>query len=245
MKNSQIITLVVLALATFASADMLYSTSFENEQAFSGKYTDTGDPTKDHKLINNANEPLVNSTAASQTAGDLTYIASFQNTHHGTGGITDGTYLGVIKTLSTVKKFTDGKNGYIMSDGDGNLQLNFATMDLSAAAQVKISVDIFIKATSYEGNDHLLIGLKTSETQSEVILKLDGDDIEDNDNVGKWQTVTATFSNIESAALFINFDSNSSDERIYIDNVKVESIPEPATVGTITVGSALCWLRKK
>ncbi len=249
MKKLLLTMTLLIASSTMANAQMLFKTSFENEQAFPGKYTDTGDAAKNHQLANNPDEPIVNSTSNSESNGDLGFSASYVNTRNSMG-LTNGVYFGVIKTKSTVGEFSDGEQGYILSDCDGKAQLIFNNMDLSNSVAVKISVDIFIKDTSYEGNDSLLVAVKSSKSpiNAAVLLGLSGDEIENNPKNGTWQTITATItdtSELKAAQLYIEFDSNSADERVYIDNIRVESIPEPATVSTIAVGSALCWLRQQ
>ncbi len=248
MKKLLFAMMLLIVLSTIVNAQMLFKTSFENEKAFPGKYTDTGDASKNHQLLNNPNEPIVNSTSSSQSHGDLGFKASYINTRDSMG-LTNGVYFGVIKTKSTVGEFSDGNQGYVLSDCDGKAQLTFDSMDLSNSLAVKISVDIFIKDTSYEGNDSLLVALKPSNSpvNAAVLLDLSGDEIENNSKNGTWQTITATItdtSKLNSAQLYIEFDSNSTDERVYIDNIRVESVPEPTAISTIAVGSALCWLRQ-
>ena len=59
--------------------------------------------------------------SATVTPGDLGYTASYIST--GSNGLTDGDYFGVTNYASTVGAFTDGDQGYQMSDSDGIIQL--------------------------------------------------------------------------------------------------------------------------
>ena len=75
------------------------------------------------------------------TGSDLGYSASYVST--GGVGLTDGDYFGVTDYASTVGAFTDGSQGYQMSDTDGIAQLVF---DVVSDAD-SVSMDIFIQGT--------------------------------------------------------------------------------------------------
>ena len=139
------------ALAASASAAVIAQTSFEGEPAVPGFYTDTGDPGSDHDLANHAAEPLIDSTAASTAAGQLGFDARYQDSR-GAVGLTDGDHVGVTSDVSAVAAYSDGVQGYHLSDCDGTAVLEFAPVDLSQNGVV-IQVDVFVREADWESDD--------------------------------------------------------------------------------------------
>ena len=83
--------------------------------------------------------------SASVTGSDVSYGASYMTTN-GTG-LTDGDYVGVTSYSTTVGSFTEGTQGYQMSDTDGIMMMNTSTV----SAVDSVSLDLFVQSTSWEG----------------------------------------------------------------------------------------------
>ena len=150
------------------------------------------------------------------TGSDLGYSASYVST--GGVGLTDGDYFGVTDYASTVGAFTDGSQGYQMSDTDGIAQLVF---DVVSDAD-SVSMDIFIQSTGWESADYVTVSYETA-TGSTYLLDTNGYDIDTDFSAmeGVWTTISADVSGAGSIA--VQFASNSGSEAIYIDNVVVTS----------------------
>ena len=189
-------------------------TSFEDPFTISSvKYTDTGDQSIDRYLWNNANEPDV---AHNQTTGnEMGFTLYYEST--GGVGLTDGDYFGTINYTGTVGNFTDGDNGYQMSDVDG-----IATLSLDNVISDIVSLDLFIQNTGYETSnpvDYLIIRFVDSSGYTDI-LNTSGYDIDSDFSsyLDTWTTLTLVTNGV-SGNLEIEFSSNSGFEAIYIDNV--------------------------
>lgn len=97
---------------------IIATTSFENETV-AAQYIDTGDASVDHDLINNSGQSPVDSTVITELGYDASYVNS-----RGSIGLTDGDFVGVTSFTGTVGSFTDGSQGYQMSDMDGRMVLS-------------------------------------------------------------------------------------------------------------------------
>jgi len=213
-----VIVLVVTGVASFAS--IIAATSFENESATS-KYTDKGDSMVNHDLVNNNGESLVDSTKASTAAGDLGFNAEFINTGDD-GGLTEGDDLGVTNLPSQVGKFSHGDQGYQFEDTDGVVVLKFDPVDITAHKSVSFSLDIFMVASTWETSDWVHVYLVTDSKKQTIFntkdkdideLTIDGKAIE-----GVWSTLKANVEG-DTVSLVVEFESNSNNETMYIDNV--------------------------
>ena len=219
--------LAVVAMSSVSTAQVIISTSFEND-ATGAQYVDTGDPSVDHDLINNAGEADVDST---NTVGDLSFDASYVNSRGGVG-LTDGDFVGVTDFTGTVESFSDGTQGYQISDADGQFDLTFGTVDLSGfSTPVTVSIDYFLAETGYEADDVFRVGLDLDGTIVDL-LNTAGSDINDLGIEGSFNTLTSTFSDVSEATLFVEFDSNSGAEAVFLDNVVFAegvAVPEPSS----------------
>lgn len=218
-----------LYIDNIAIEEVFYlSQSFETEYT-GGRYEDAAadgglvDLGTEVDLENVDGLASVDSTAASE--GLLGYDLTWGNTRDDTG-LSDGDYVGVQDYTGTVGAFSDGEQGYELSDADGLLRLTFDEIDLSAVGEVTLSVDAFVQSTGWEADDLIAIYV---ETDQGVISLLDttGQDIDDLDIEGAWQTLSTTLgADIDTAQLVVELDSNSSSEALYVDNIVVTSDPE-------------------
>ncbi|WP_172295460.1 ExeM/NucH family extracellular endonuclease [Pseudoruegeria sp. HB172150] len=170
----------------------------------------------------------VDSTEAS--AGLLGYDLTWVNSREDVG-LSDADFVGVQDYTGVVGSFTDGSQGYELSDADGLLRLSFDEIDLSAVGEVTISLDAFLQETGWEADDLANIYVMTDQG---IVSLLDttGQDIDDLGIEGSWQTLSATIGDeISSVQLVVELDSNSADEALYIDNVVVTSDPDASGDG--------------
>ena len=189
---------------------LLAGTSFE--QASTGsQYTDTGDASEDHALVNNPGQADVNFTAAN---GEMGFTSYFYTT--GSGGLSND-FTGVSSYTGTVGAFTDGAQGFQMTDVDGLMELTFDEVDVSDGG-VTLSIDAFIQSTGWEVADLVRIWIVADGGEVDL-LNTTGQDI---DNLGiedQWITYTLDLDGYDSAELHVSLASNSGSETLYIDNI--------------------------
>ena len=178
-------------------------------------------------LINVDGLATVDSTDAS--IGQLGYDLSWVNTR-GDTGISDADYIGVQSFAGVVGEYTDGVQGYELSDADGLLVMTFDEIDLSAVGEVTLSLDTFVQATGWEADDLINIYVVTDQG-TVALLDSTGQDIDDMGVEGAWMTLSTTLGDdIDTAQLVVEFDSNSASEAIFFDNVIATSDPETPSV---------------
>ena len=219
----------ILFIFTMSRAQ-LASTSFEEAPVFSIEYTDTGDATVAHDLINNMDEPLVDFTFVNQEIG---FNARYEPYISPGDGLTDGDLVGVTDSAPTAAApFTEGLQGYEISDVDGNFILEFEPV---TATSPTISIDYYINETGYEGDgtsntsgsDRLRIYIKDLDNNMEYdLLNTTGNDINDLGIEGSWNTVSLSIENSPNIniQLIIEARTNSGAEAFYFDNVIFEQL---------------------
>ncbi|MBG43031.1 MAG: hypothetical protein CL530_03590 [Aequorivita sp.] len=220
------ITLLAALFVGAVSFAQVAGTSFEEPALFAGQYTDTGDPNTAHDLINNTDEPLVDYTS---TGGELGFNASYAPYDTPDVGLTDGDFVGVTDFAPTGSDpYTDGDQGYQISDVDGNYTLTFDAVDLTGVSTPAISLDYFISETGYEGDgtlnesgsDRLRIYVRDLTNSTEIdILNTEGNDINDLSIEGSWITGTAALTSNTNVQLVIEARTNASAEAFFFDNI--------------------------
>jgi hypothetical protein len=212
-----------------SQAQLAY-TSFEDAAVFSIDYTDTGDATIAHDLINNTGEPLVDYTFVNQEMG---FNARYEPYNNPGDGLTDGDLVGVTDSPPTSgTPFPEGQQGYEISDVDGNFILEF---DPVIAISPTISVDYYISETGYEGDgtsntsgsDRLRIFIKDLGDNTEYdLLNTTGNDINDLGIEGSWNTVSLSIENSPNinVQLIIEARTNSGSEAFFFDNISFEQL---------------------
>lgn len=224
MKNVRLMTgigtLCLVAAGTTANAEILFTQGFEGEDYLGGKYfADNPEGILEGEtfsLVNNAEQAAVN--------GEGFYATM---TYTGGSGLSDGDFVGVTSFTGTVGSYTEGTQGYQISDSDGifNLYLD------GVAGATSVSLDYFVNSTGYEGLDFISIS-----AGGVVGLDTVGQDIDDLEIEGEWRTIT--WNNLTSSEVVISVDFNSSTEAIYIDNVQWSSTPIPAPGALALLGLA-------
>ena len=87
--------------------------------------------------------------SASVTGSDVSFGASYTTTN--STGLA-GDYFGVTSYATTVGAFTEGTQGYQMSDTDG-----IATLTTGTVSDVdSVSMDLFVQSTTWETSDYIL-----------------------------------------------------------------------------------------
>ena len=207
-------------LATGCSGSYVVAhTSFEDPFTISSvKYTDTGDDSVDRYLWNNLNQPHVshNQSSGSEMGFSLYYESN------GGVGLTDGDYFGTVNYTGTVGNFTDGNNGYQMSDVDG-----VTTLILDSVNAEYVSFDMFLQDTSYETStpiDYLVILFNGTNSQVQI-LNTTGYDIDGDfqSYLGNWTSVVTDISSAGAGTLEVTFSSNAATESLFLDNIEFTS----------------------
>ncbi|RDK87237.1 choice-of-anchor I family protein [Marinirhabdus gelatinilytica] len=224
------ITLIALlfSVAIVKAQTTVSSTSFEEPTAAS-QYVDTGDANVAHDLINNAGQSMVDFTT---TATEMGFDARYEPYDTPDVGLTDGDFVGATSFTGDVGAYTDGVQGYNLSDTDGNMILEFDVVDFSGLTNPTVSIDYFITETGYEGDgtvnesgsDRIRIYVKDLTNNTEIdILNTEGSDIDDLGIEGVFTTGTATVPNGVMVQLVVEVRTNAGGEAVYLDNVKFEA----------------------
>ena len=225
MKKITLLAALFVGVASFAQ---IANTSFEEPAVFSVQYVDTGDATMAHDLVNNPDEPNVDYTT---TGGEIGFDARYEPYDTPGDGLTDGDFVGVTDFAPTGDDpYTDGDQGYQISDTDGNYILEFDQVDLTGVTDPTFSIDYFIAETGYEGDgtlnesgsDRLRIYIKDLTNGTEIdVLDTTGSDINDLAIEGSWITGTAVVLPNTTIQLVIEARVNASAEAFFFDNVQV------------------------
>ncbi|MAY22949.1 MAG: hypothetical protein CMC74_09230 [Flavobacteriaceae bacterium] len=238
MKRLLLSALFISGAISFATGQVAY-TSFE-EPVVAGQYTDTGDAGVAHDLINNAGESEVDFTSAGTEMG---FDARYEPYDTPDVGLTDGDFVGATDFTGDVGAYTDGVQGYQMSDTDGNMILEFDVVDFSGFTSNSVSLDYFINATGYEGDgtlnesgsDRMRIYVKDLTNSTEIdLLNTEGSDINDLAIEGTWNTATAVIPDGINAQLVVEVRTNAGSEALYLDNIVFNGTALPTFSFTIT-----------
>ncbi len=236
MKKITFLAALLIGVVSFAQ---VAGTSFEEPQAFSGRYTDTGNPAVAHPLLNNAGEPLVNFVS---TGGELGFSAFYVPYDSPDVGLTDGDFVGVTSfTPSPTLEFTDGANGYQMNDIDGNMIVEFDQVDLNGVSNPTVSLDFLLSINqdnpangNYEGdgtqnnpdNDRLRIYIKDITNNTEIdLFNSTGTDLDDlvpmsgGEYQLEWQNTSASLVPDTTVQLVLEGRTNASAENFWFDNI--------------------------
>lgn len=258
MKIFTLLGAILVGHTLFAQTPV--STSFEEPGVFNTDYTDTGDPTMAHDLINNPNEPFVNFP---ETNDEIGYSARYEPYDSPGVGLTDGDSVGVTEDAPATNPFQFGTQGYQISDVDGNFILEFDPI-VSYADDQNLIISYFITETGYEGDgttntsgsDRLRIYVKFLEENEEYdVLDTTGQNINDMGIEGQWIVGSANLPAIQDVAhtfqLVIEGRNNSSAEAYYFDNIYFSPLlanddfkinhfvvyPNPASTSFINISS--------
>lgn len=237
MKNV-LIAGALAALAGTASAGVIAGTSFEN--AFVGsQYVDLGDASMDHDLVNNAGQSDVDFAAA---GGEMGFDAYYRNTR-GSVGLTDGDFVGATNFTGTVGAFTDGFQGYEMQDADGTMGMSFDTVNY--AGVWALSLDLYVQTTGWEADDSIHIWAVVDGGATVDILNTVGLDVNDLGIEGAWMSLDLDLSAYTTATLYVELESNSGSEAIYLDNVSFSAVPTPGALALLGFGGLVGARRRR
>ena len=227
-------------LATGCSGSYVVAhTSFEDPFTISSvKYTDTGDDSVDRYLWNNLNQPHVshNQSSGSEMGFSLYYESN------GGVGLTDGDYFGTVNYTGTVGNFTDGNNGYQMSDVDG-----VTTLILDSVNAEYVNFDMFLQDTSYETStpiDYLVILFNGTNSQVQI-LNTTGYDIDGDfqSYLGNWTSVVTDISSAGAGTLEVTFSSNAATESLFLDNIEFTSTSQLEKILMTTTMAGVTLMR--
>lgn len=227
MKNFALTGAAAAAIfAGGASAGVVAFSSFEEPDVFGGvQYVDTLDPLTDHALLSNDGEPVVNYAGGAE----LGFSSFYTNTRDGVG-LSDGDFVGVTDFTGTVGAYTDGLNGFQISDADGLMTVTMDTVDVTGL-NAALSIDLFVQDTGYEDGDRARVWVEVDGGEMIDLFAVAGDDLETSAATGSWLTLNLDLSAYTTATLRFELDSNSGSEAIYVDNLVV--VPAPGAIALL------------
>lgn len=220
--------IAALACSTFASAGSIFAYSSFEEAFVGAQYVDTGDPLMDHALMNNDGQSWVNYGGGMELG-----FSSFYTNTRDSVGITDGDFVGATNFTGTVGAFTDGVQGFQISDPDGLMTTTMSSVDLTGRVAPSVSIDYYMQATGYEADDRVRIWVEVDGGVEIDLLNSDGADINDLGIEGAWTTLSLDLSGYTTATLNFELDSNSGSEALYVDFVRFSEIPAPGALALL------------
>ena len=199
------------------SSGIVAYTSFEDP--LNGSiYIDTGDSSVDRYLWNNAGQSHVSHNVT--TGSEMGFQLYYQST--GSNGLTDGDFFGAVEYTGTVGSFTDGDQGYEMSDVDG-----IATLELDIVDADSVEFDLYVQQklqsgqnANWETADKIVIWFDGTNSDIEIV-NTTGDDIDTAHTslLGVWTTYVVDLTGAGAGSLKFMLQSNAATEAIYVDNV--------------------------
>ena len=193
---------------------MLSADSGDSASSFSGTYGpfyETGTYTWDQDNTGTFSSYDMIAFSASVTGSDVSYGAAYTTTN--STGLSDGDYFGVTSFTTTVGAFTEGTQGYQMSDTDGITTLTTGTV----SGVDSVSMDLYVQSTSWESSDYLTVSFVGTTTT--VLLDTNGYDIDLDFPTyeGSWTSVSGAVAG--TGYLVVEFSSDNEAESIYLDNI--------------------------
>lgn len=248
MKNTvALLTIAGLATAASAGGQVIAFTSFEN--AFVGsQYVDTGDASMDHDLVNNAGQSDVDFLADGVEIG----FDSFYFNSRGDVGLTDGDFVGATDFTGTVGAFTDGVQGFELSDPDGTMRTTFDTVSSPLAGpnarvdfEWSLCLDFYVQETGWEADDRIRIWVDADGTEIDILNTL-GTDINDLGLEGHWTTGVLDLTGYAHITLMVELESNSGSESLYLDNIVFKTgVPAPGSLALLGLGGLAATRRRR
>lgn len=235
MKRALSTTLILAsvgAVAGIAQADTIAHTSFEEQPVYTVQYVDTLPANTNHALLDNVDEPYVNWT---YSGGELGFTSYYTNTRNDVG-LTDGDFVGVTDFAGVVGAYTDGVQGFEISDADGLMTTTLDVVDLTGYTATSVSLDFVAQETGWEADDLIHIWVTVDGSTDIDLLNTAGLDIDDLDIEGRWINTQLSLDGYSTAQLHFELDCNSSSEAVYFDNVLFQGRPVPAPASMLLLG---------
>ena len=186
-----------LIMTQTGQAQELFLANFEQQSVYNSLYYDLDDPNSPHSLVNNPDEPLLNFSGQGNNLGYSAFYVPYDDP---STGLSDGDHVGITDDTGITGAWSEGNQGYVLSDIDGNFILNFSEIQLNQSAETTVSCSLFIRESTYEGDgtqnasnsDRIAIYVVDPSNGSKIdLINTEGHDIDDLDIEGRWLRLTA------------------------------------------------------
>ena len=217
-----------LIMTQTGQAQELFLANFEQQSVYNSLYYDLDDPNSPHSLVNNPDEPLLNFSGQGNNLGYSAFYVPYDDP---STGLSDGDNVGITDDTGITGAWSEGNQGYVLSDIDGNFILNFSEIQLNQSTETTVSCSLFIRESTYEGDgtqnasnsDRIAIYVVDPSNGSKIdLINTEGHDIDDLDIEGRWLRLTAQITGFERAKLVVEARNNASNEAFYIDDIRFE-----------------------
>ena len=211
--------LFLFVFMSFTFGQEIANTSFEEPEVLypDSEYVDVGDPGENHALQNNNEQPIVNYESI---GGELGFQSYYYNTRN-SAGLTDGDYIGLTNNLDDVGTYSDGSQGFVISDADGYMVTTLDTLDITGYNSVLVTLDYFLVETGWENNDVLRIWLVLDGTIELDLINTEGTDIDSLAIEGSWMSISQKVIGYKKLNVKFGLDCNAETEALYIDNIHI------------------------
>jgi hypothetical protein len=192
---------------------------YESATVYPAIYRDRVTSLTAHALGNVVGEPTVVSTAATGSAGELTWTASWTPTVR-SNGMVDGAVLGVQQW--------NGNTAFFFSDTDGRVELSFSGVDVSNFIEARVSVRLYFFSGTWDSSDSIHVFALNEANQRTTIYSANGQQMMAQGRQGKWNTL-AGFVTGSTIRVNVHIVTTERDEVVALDDVIVSGIPRGFT----------------
>ena len=202
-------------------------------------YSDPGDPAVQHELMDFNGIP-VRLPGSGTNMGFISEFVPSRTGASGADGLTDQDAFGVAGPIQISAEILnpaiEGEQAFLMADPDGHVNLYFDYVNLAGTSNPSMSLQYFLSLTSWENsdgaNDRLYVRVEIDNCANATTITLldtdgggsgggGGGDINDLNIENAWNTLSVSLQPYIDcrAQLIIEFDANSSNERLVLDDV--------------------------
>ncbi|HCT45862.1 MAG TPA: hypothetical protein DF699_11675, partial [Phycisphaerales bacterium] len=161
-------------------------------------------------------------------------------------------FVGATDFTGVVGSFTDGVQGFQMSDADGTMRTTFDTVTSPLGTpgprvefEWSLCLDYFVQETGWESDDRIRIWVDADGTELDIVNTM-GSDIDDLGIEDAWTTGFVNLTGYVNVTLMIELESNSASEAMFLDNILFKTgVPTPGSLALLGLGGLAATRRRR